>query len=204
MTDEYEPLEEGLDISWEMVERPGYFGKRRQELEEEWNRKYGEGNWRLVWETPQGRVLLFEDIIWEYIEGYAGYFRRHPREARHITRSYSYCYDKDEITKDQAFHPYALYNRPGIANQFHHAAMNIALENVLGMPFRGDIPIQVRSGKPGTPESQWPAGWKWSPGRIPSVHRDEIHDITFERQWWQRGTIEDFYQCNKVLQVKIS
>lgn len=195
---------EDLRGGWVTVERPGYFGKRRQELEERWNRKYGEGNWRLIWETPQGRVLTYEDIIEEYTEGYAGYFRGHPEEAEFVVANYSFCYDKDLITREEAFDAYALYNKPGVANQFHHVAMNIALEQDLGMPFRGEIPLQVRSPKPWTPESDWPAGWRWSPGLIPCAHPDEIHDFTFEGRWWQKGTIEDFYQCNKALQIKSS
>ncbi len=130
------------------------------------------------------------------------YFRQHPEEADYVTSNFAYAYDKEIITKEEAFDPYCLYNKPGHANQFHNVAMNIALEKMLKMPFKGEIPLKVRAGKPGTPESEWPLGWRWQPGLIPAVHPEEIFDMSFEGQWWERGSIEDFYQCNKALQIR--
>jgi hypothetical protein len=188
--------------TWKSVERPGYFGKRRGELEEKWNSEYGEDNWRLVWETADGRILGYEDIIAAYTQGYIKYFRSHPDEADFVTENFAYAYDKDMQSKREAFDIYALYNKPGKANQFHHVAMNIALETDLGKPFKGEKPLQVRSGKPGTPESEWPEGWRWSPGRIPAAFPEQIPDVEHQGQWWDDGTIEDFYQSTKTLQVK--
>ena len=187
---------------WITVERPGYFGKKRAEFEKRWNEEYGEGNWKLVWETPRGNVLDYDGIIQEYIEGYAEYFRSHLDEAEYVTSNFSYCYDKEMVSKDEAFDPYARYNRPGHVNQFHNVAMNIALEKVLGMPFKGEVPLKVRAAKPGTPKEEWPLGWHWQPGLIPSAHPEEIFDMDFEGQWWDKGSIEDFYQCNKALQIR--
>ncbi len=137
MTEEHRLRDEASKGEWVTIERPGFFGKKRQELEKHWNETYGEGNWRLIWETPQGRVLTFEGILLEYVKGYAEYFKQHPDEAEFATTNYSFAYDKDEISKEQAFDPYALYNKPGVANQFHHVAFNLALEKVLGIPFKG-------------------------------------------------------------------
>lgn len=186
---------------WVTVERPGYFGKKRAEFEERWNKEYGEGNWQIVLETPQGKILSFDGLMEVYIEGYAEYFRKHPEEVRYVTENFSYCYDKEMVTKEEAFDPYARFEKPGHVNQFHNVAMNIALEKVLGMPFKGKEPLKVRAAKPGTSESEWPAGWKWQPGLIPCVHPEEIFDMNFEGQWWEKGSIEDFYQCNKALQI---
>lgn len=188
--------------NWVTAERPGYFGKSREEQEKAWDEKYGKGNWRLAWETPQKEALTFDGIIQEYVEGYTEYFRQHPDEAKWITENYAYAYDKEIITKEEAFDPYALYQKQGKANQFHHVALNIALEKVLDTPFKGEEPIKVRAGKPNTPVEQWPAGWKWHPGLIPCVHPEMIQDVTFDNQWWKKGSIEDLYQSDKVLQIK--
>ena len=197
------PEKEDSQAIWVTVERPGYFGKKRAEFEERWNKSYGIGNWKLVWETPQGKVLDYKGIIKVYVQGYAKYFQDHPDEAEYVTSNYSYAYDKDLVTRREAFDIYARYNKPGVANQFHNVAMNLALEKVLGIPFKGKEPLKVRAGKPGTPESEWPAGWRWQPGLIPCVHPEEIYDMNFEGQWWEKGSIEDFYQSNKALQVRI-
>lgn len=194
--------EESLEDAWVTVERPGYFGKKREEFEERWNKEYGEGNWRLVWETPQGKVLDYDGIIEVYIEGYAEYFRSHRGEAEYVTSNFSYAYDKEMVTREEAFDPYVRYNKPGHVNQFHNVAMNIALEKVLGLTFKGEVPLKVRAAKPGTPFEEWPLGWKWQPGLIPAPNPEEIFDMDFTDQWWTKGTIEDFYQCNKALQIR--
>lgn len=202
MSKERSDKEDTSKINWTTIDKPCYFGKSREEQEKVWDEKYGKGNWRLAWETPQDTVLTFDGIIQEYIEGYVEYFRQHPNEAKLITDNYSYAYDKEIVTKKEAFNPHALYQKPGKANQFHHAALNITLEKVLEIPFKGKEPIKVRAGKPGTPVEEWPSGWKWHPGRIPCVHPEMINNMTCPNQWWEKGSIEDLYQSDKVLQIK--
>ncbi|OGM11412.1 hypothetical protein A2Z22_00845 [Candidatus Woesebacteria bacterium RBG_16_34_12] len=191
------------DSSWQTLEHPGYSGKKKDEQIKEWDRKYGEGNWRIAWELRNGEVLDFNGVFWKvYVLGYIMYFIKNPDEARLLTENYSYAYDKDMISPKEAFDPQSLYNKQGRANQFHHVALNIALEWYLGMPFRGDRPIQVREGKPGAPFDQWPEGFRWSPGRIPTVVPNLIPDVNVEG-WWESCSIEDLYQKSKVLQIRV-
>lgn len=183
------------------VEHPGYAGKRKDDQIALWNQEYGEGNWRLVWELADGEVLDYEGVFWKvYVPGYVRYFLDHPDEALFLTANFSYAYDKEQIDRDAAFDPYALYDKPGHPNQFHNVALNIALEYFLGLPFKGTRPIQVREGKPGTPNHLQPEGYLWSPGRIATV-RPELIPEGIEG-WWNKGTIEDLYQSAKVLQVR--
>lgn len=182
--------------------RPGFQGKDRDRQFAEWNQIYGEGNWRIAWELADGQVLGFEEVFWQvYVAGYVRYFLAHPEEATYLTDNYSYAYDKDPVGKQAAFDPRALYERPGRPNQFHHVALNVALEWFLGMPFRGTKSLQVRQGKPEVPQSAWPKGWRWSPGLIPTVRPDLIPETEIAG-WWQRGTIEALYQCAKIVQIK--
>lgn len=189
------------NILWRVVDRPSYLGKHREVKELECNLKYGEENWRYAWELSNGAVLDFPAVFWNfYVSGYAAYFQTYPSEAHYLTGYFSYAYDKELVDRTTAFDPFALYNQPGHPNQFHHVALNIALEYFLGLPFKGAAPIQVREGKPGTPTEDWPEGHIWGPGRIPATRPDLIpHDI---EGWWRRGSIEDLYQSAKVIQVK--
>ncbi len=188
--------------NWQTVERPGYFGKRKDELVTEWNLRYGESNWRLAWELKNGAVLDFQSVFWQiYVAGYSAYFLAHPEEAHFLTDNFSFTYDKEITPKKDAFDPYALYEKPGHPNQFHHVALNIALESFLGLTFVGETPIQVREGKPGTPVEAQPAGYLWSPGRIPTVRQDLIPDGIVG--WWNPGSIEDLYQSAKVVQRRV-
>jgi len=194
--------------AWQTMERPGYLGKARDEAYRVWNRVFGEGNWRITNEMANGEIFSYEDIIWKvYVPGYVQHFLRNPNEAHYIVDNFVYGYDKDVCTKEQAFDIYALYNKPGVANQFHHVAFNIALEYYLGLKFRGNKILQVREGKPGTSDSEQPDGFRWSPGRITTVRPDLTPELVEflpdQNIWWKSESIEEQYQLSKVLQVKI-
>jgi len=188
---------------WIIIGRPGYQGKNKDEQLAAWDREYGKGRWRLAWQLATREVQSFDEIFQLYIDSYTAYFIKHSGEAQYLTTNYSYAYDKDVVTKTQAFDPYFLYNKPGRPNQFHHVSLNLALEQRLDRLFLGLQPIQVREGKPGTDASSWPAGWRWSPGRIPATHPELIPDV-IQPSWWQEGSIEHLYQAAKVLQIKKS
>lgn len=189
---------------WKIVERPGYLGKRKDFQEAIWNEKYGQGNWRLGWELADQQMMDYEDIFWKvYVAGYTKYFQENTIDARWLTEEFAYGYDKDLISKKEAFDPYALYEKLGFANQFHHVALNIALEWFLGEKFQGKEPIQIREGKPGTDDSTWPLGWRFSPGRIPAVRQDLIPTNNIQG-WWGKGSIEEQYQISKVLLIATS
>ena len=200
-----ERKEDGISIvKWITVERPGYLGKKKDQMYNLWNNKYGEENWRLVNEANNGQIFTYEDIIWKvYTPGYLNYFLENIDEAVWVTDNFGFGYDKDMITKEQGFDLYYLYNKPNVANQFHHVSFNLALEYYLGLTFKGETPLQVREGKPGTPVSEQPKGYLWSPGRILSVRKDLIPKTNFDTVWWEDGSIEHFYQATKSLQIKI-
>ena len=191
-------------VLWDIKEHPGYLGKARTDKMSEWDGKYGEGNWRLIhWQNAKGQLLTYDEVFQVYVEGYEEYFKKHRNEAEFLIKNYSYGYDYDQITREEAFDSHALYDKPGIRNQFHNVAFNIALVNVVGRMFEGNRPIQVREGKPGTPDNEQPEGFKWSPGKIPCKDPSIIPHVQLGgEQWWQNGTIEDFYQRAKVLEVK--
>lgn len=188
---------------WKTRERPGYLGKRKDEMYRYWDQKYGKDNWRIVHEVGTGEVFSYEDISWKvYVPGYVKYFLDHKNEAVFITDNYAYGYDKDLCTRDQAFDIHAFHEKPTIVNQFHHVAFNVALEYYLGLKFKGVKPLQVREGKPGTPDSEQPEGFLWSPGRIKTIRPDLIPNYNLNG-WWQPDSIEATYQLSKVLQERI-
>lgn len=191
------------DTQWTIVDRPGYLGGEKEKKEREWDEQYGNGNWRIQWVSATGKRLTYDDIIGLYTDGYEAYFRAHPDEAKQVTDTYAYGYDLDIVTKDEAFDAYALYQKPGVRNQFHHVAFNKALVDRIGLEFRGREPLQVRDVAKGTPLSERPAGWRWNPGVIPCTKPELIPDVAFAKQpWWEKGSIEDLYQSTKVLEVK--
>lgn len=166
-----------MEEQWTIIERPGYLGGKKQEIEQRWNITYGEGNWRISWVAATGERLSYERIFDIYVASYAQYFEKHTDEVEYITHNFSYGYDLDFQTKQEAFDKYALYEKSGKRNQFHQVAFNIALEQELQKPFLGDTPLQVRDAKPGTPENERPLGWKWNPGLIPCITPELIPKV---------------------------
>jgi hypothetical protein len=59
-------------MEWRTVNRPGYFGRRRDEIIAGYNREHGEGDWRLAWiadcswppATPGPGNIPFPDPSW--------------------------------------------------------------------------------------------------------------------------------------------
>lgn len=179
--------------NWVTEARPGYLGKKKDGMYKFWDEKYGEGNWRIANQASNREIFTYEDIIFRvYVPGYELYFKNHTDEAQYIVENYSYGYDKDFIDKPKAFDIYALYEKKGFVNQFHHVAFNVALTRGLGYDFRGARPLQVREEK---------EGFLWSPGRIPCTIPQMITSPHIEG-WWGYDSVEDFYQSTKVLQVK--
>lgn len=192
-------INETVGRQWTVVERVGFFGKNRDKMFAAWDEKYGVGNWKIGWQLSSGELLSFRQVFQLYIEGYIVYMSQHPDEAKSIADNYAYCYDKTPITREQAFQPEALVEKPNLPNQFHHVALNLALLH-LGYEFKGDEPLQVRDGKADQPKEEWPAGWQWGPGYIPAADSTMIPDADLSG-WWDSGTIEDLYQKSKVLLV---
>ena len=187
---------------WETIERPGYFGKKRDEICRGWDEKYGPGNWRIAYEWD-GKIVPREFAIQLYEDGYYEYFKQDPGDDQDsggrvldwLLSTASDVYDTAP-TNVQAGIDYYQQETPN--NHIHDVAIRRAILR-LGYWFAGDHLVHVR----------WTGseGFRVNPGVVPFhlpnlILRDEIKDHGGKGIWWRPLTIEDFYQRNKVLQVK--
>ena len=181
---------------WISHDHPGFFGKNREERFQNWDSQYGQKNWRIRHKLSDGTIWDFDQMFWfGFVAGYTHYFFHHENEAQMLAQKYVYTFDKVPLTsKRHAFDPYAQYEKPGMPNQFHHVALNIAVERFLGHTFCGEQPLQVREGY---------AGEQWGPGRI-QFHRPELigKPQYIREPWCHEGSVEDVYQNTKVLQLR--
>lgn len=181
-------------ITWKTVERPGYFGKKRDELVAKCDKEYGKGNWRLAY---QWGILVIEreQAIQIYEDAYYEFLKNNPKTLEWLVNTASDVYDTAPSNVEARFD----YN--------HQETPNTHLQDIairksvmrLGKWFKGEHLVEIRS--------KSKEGRTLSPGIVPfhlpeMIVKEEIKDYGEKGMWWQNGSIEDFYQRNKLLQVK--
>jgi hypothetical protein len=177
-------------MTWRTVERPGYFGKKRDEVYKQFDEKFGKENSRIMWQW-NGNTIPFIVACQIYEDGYyADSFRREKvwKELASIAKD---VYDHQESDVKSGL-DYLVQN----GNAMH--LQDIAVRRVMlrrGYKFEGYILVQIRDHK-----EYW--GQTLSPGKIP-FHLPELIVVPhLGLKWWDYNSIEDFWQSNKILQIK--
>lgn len=181
-------------MSWETVERPGYFGKKRDELCKLWDAKYGHLNWRLAYQW--GDLVVPREVgIQLYEDAYYEFLKNNPETLEWLVSNASNVFDTAP-TNIQSEFDYTIQETPN--SHIHDIAIRRSVLR-LGEWFRGDHLIHVR----------WKdtEGFRLSPGIVPFhlpkfIVPGEIKDYGGKGFWWYKDSIEDFYQRNKVLQIQ--
>ncbi|MFX1512578.1 MAG: peptidyl-tRNA hydrolase [Promethearchaeota archaeon] len=173
---------------WFSISRPGYIGKRRETIESELNEKYGKENWRIVhfWQT---KTISLEEALDLYEESYNQFLKDNNDLLEWLVTTASDVYDSAPSNIEAGLNYYHQENK-----QAHY--QDIAIRRVikcLGRSFSGDHLIQVRG--------RHAEGAKLSPGRVPFHLTNEILNPHL-KGWWKKNSVEDFWQSNKILQIK--
>jgi len=181
---------EDMLLNWEPAGRPGYTGKNKARKVAEYNSKYGEGNWKYMWEYGE----LYLDYIEEcrvYEDGYYFYFLHHPWELNNLAKTASDVYDNAKSNVESGT-DYSIQEAEGTHIQ------DISIRRVMkrrGKAFKGGHLVQIRGDSS--------EGKHLSPGVIPFHRPERIPEVTLEgKHWWLEGTIEDQYQKSKNLMVR--
>ncbi len=176
-------------MKWTTIERPGTFGKNRDTLYRQYDERFGKDNWRVIWQW-NGEFLPHITACQLYEDGYyADSFRRESlwKELASVARN---VYDIQESDVESGL-DYLLQS----GNATH--LQDIAIRRVMlrrGYKFEGDQLVQIRSNK-----SYW--GQVLSPGRV-QFHLPDLILVPHLESWWDPNSVEDFWQSNKVLQVR--
>lgn len=188
---------------WRTVDRPGYFGEKRDELQKSFDREYGNGNWRIAWEWGE-LILVRPEALQLYEDGYYEYFKTKPELLEWLVFNFSNVFDTAPSNIDVGF-SYEIQETPN--NHIHDIAIRRAVLR-RGKWFSGNKLLEVRSVNE--------EGWILSPCNVPfhlpqmiyqgeTKYKCEVRDfVTNPPRWLKKGvknSIEEFYQQNKVLQV---
>jgi hypothetical protein len=190
---------------WIIQERPGYFGERRDSLMNLWDETFGISCWALAWQWGN-KFLEMRDALTLYEDAYFQYFKNNPDTMKWLVNTASDVYDTDESNVNSGL-DYIIGDTP--SNHIHDIAIRRSLyrhhrqdlefnKEYLKDIFKGDHLVHVR-------KKNTEAGFL-SPGNVPfhmpemiSKEKIENHGLYGKEQWWKIGSIEDFYQKNKLL-----
>lgn len=177
-------------MTWRFKERPGYFGKRKADKFSAYDRRFGKGNWRIMWMWGE-RVLEWLMAVQLYEDAYYHYLLSHPDFLDDLVQNTREVYDNARSNVQSGL-DYAMQETP--ATHLQDISVRRCLIR-LGRWFEGDQLIQIRH------NSKSPLGQTLSPGRVPFHLSRMIRDPPL-RGWWDDGTVEQFYQSNKIIEIK--
>lgn len=184
-------------MRWHPVERPGYFGRRRDERIAALNRQYGAGNWRLAWRLAvpgfnhgtEGETF-FGACRHLYEASYQRYLEQRPADVDFIC-SFGEVIDNAPSNVESGLD----YMRQ---EAFSTHIQDIAIRNVLrlfGRWFEGpaDRLLVVRSSDSN--------GHRFGPGRVPFAWPGWISKPSLAPRWAEPGSVEDAWQSNKWVEI---
>lgn len=181
-------------MEWIAVERPGQQGFKKDEFTAKWNEKYGKENWRKAWHF-NGQDIVDKIIIFQICEDayYEDSFKRENIWQKLITEAKDiYDMSPEEIESGLD------YSKQHEFTRYH----DIAIRRVVaerGWKFQGNKIIQIRDDKEHSNEFSA----LFDPGRVPFHLLHLIYKPNLEG-WWNKNSVEDFYQSNKILQARKS
>jgi hypothetical protein len=183
---------------WKNVRRPGYLGKRRDLMHAQFDVEHGAGNWRLAWVVP-GFPAGAPDLAYTfeqacklfYEESYFQHLKKHTADVD-FACEFAECIDNSPTNVHSRFDYMAQE-----ASSTH--IQDIAMRNViakLGRAFTGKRTelLIIRSADSN--------GYRFGPGNVPLYRPEIIMQPSLCPQWANHGTVEDFWQSNKWLQVR--
>ena len=183
-----------MKTNYKIVDRPGYFGKRRAEKEAEYNRLYGD-KWLECWQMGCGPFMTFEEAVYFYDLSYYIHLRDNPGILKLITNEFSGCYDSEPSNMDCGLqHDPTSHPRHIQDVSIRRAVAGLGFMWTAGKPL-----MQVRG--PETP------GWFLAPMLVPFIQPGWILGHHFidrvVKEWVRHDSVEEFWQRNKVIVVPL-
>jgi hypothetical protein len=178
-----------MTAEWVFEDRPSYFGRKRDEIQKGYDEKYGELSWKLAHKVGD-RYLDFSDAIQLYEDAYYEFLRNHVGILNLLCNEAKEVWDNAETNVKCGFDYSAQENW---SNHYQDISVRRVVFR-LGRKFNGDKLVQIRHNS----ESQ--VGSELSPGRVP-FHLPAYVEQPVKEGWWEKGTVEEFWQSNKVLMV---
>lgn len=175
--------------NWHEVERPGYFGRHRDDKYREYDQRFGPGRWQLAWHLSgaiylelQEAVMLYEDAYWQFLASSRDVLDE-------LQSACSNVYD-DDVSNVSSGTDYSR-QETGRTHLQDIAIRRCMLR--LGLWFSGSGLLRIRDR-----EGEHPLSLTLSPGRVP-FHMPWLLLGPQTAGWWEPGSVESFWQTKKTL-----
>lgn len=192
---------------WETLVRPGFLGKKRNELYETLNSEYTPGNWRLAWQW--GNIFVTLPFVAQIYEmAYYEHFKKNPEVLEKLL-TYSDVY-VNNISDRLSGHDYT--KQTSIITHLHDIAIRKAVM-LSGRDFKSNENILNSNGKDllkvSWDEPSDSFGYQLNPGAVPFYRPEMILDGNGVKDYGGEtkrnpGSIDAFYQFNKVIQIRVN
>ena len=179
---------------WVTVEKPGWYGEAKNSRLEEYDQKYGAGNWRIRHRLGQ-RLLDFTEATRLYELCYELHFL-----SPYTRYLWNFLFEQasevwTELETDvQSGTDYSIQLAP--APHYEDIAIRLIMKRY-GKEFKGEKLMRIRADSPD------PIGVALSSVHIPFVFSDLIEEWP-KVEWWNRhkGSLEHAWHANKEFQIK--
>ena len=170
--------------------RPGYAGKKRSLRRKELIEKFGKDSWEIrYWIDNQ--LLSREKALAYFENSYIEFFRKNDEILEWLITYAKDVYDTNQSNIESGLN-YSIQETEAI--HIHDIAIRRAL-NQLNKEFKGENLLEVRG--------ENSEGYILSPGQVPFNNPEMILKPQL-KGWWNKNSIESFWQSNKVLVVDLS
>ncbi len=174
---------------WAILGRPGHAGRKKALRRTELENKFGKGNWKIV-HLIDGKLLSQDEALDYLEEGYNQFFKKNTELLDWLILTAQDIYDTAPSNIDSKF-DYSI-------QETETAHLNdIAIRRVikrLGKEFQGSKLLQIHG-----EDSE---GFVLTTGQVPFHKLDLIYSPQI-KGWWNKNSIEAFWQSNKVLVVRV-
>lgn len=180
---------------WKTIARPGWFGEAKASMIEQFNQTYGVGNWRIRHQLGP-RLMDFNEAVKLYELCYERHFLNpHTRFLwTSLFKMASEVWTEEERDIESGL-DYTIQQAK--APHYEDIAIRIIMQRY-GQSFKGTRPVRIRA------DSADAVGIALSSIHVPFIFPEFIEAPFAEVLWWNRhrGSLEEFWHTNKVLQVR--
>jgi hypothetical protein len=176
-----------------IVSRPGYFGRKRKEIEQQLSQFPG---WIECWQVHT-RIYTFEEAVMIYDDSYYHFLKDHPKLE--LVESFGECYDSERNNIACGIN-HDVYSTP---RHIQDVSVRRALLR-LGTYFRkyrGPDEKLYDESELLHIRGEGTNGFWLMPGNVPLALDGVIREDVLPKEWVKEGSVEHFWQSNKVIVV---